>query len=346
MTGDAVGRLPRWRDHRNHGSREPAAEAATDDASHDPGHGSGVETRSGFGIAETVFVVFPDDPGLIAVALRFDVAPHDLLGHGGEAWVYALDDERVLRVLHRGGEVADVLRRSALVAELVRAPAAYRFPEVLDVGECEGRAYAIERRLPGRSMLSELGSLQGAARRRLIEAYLDASASLGDLRLPAHDGFGELIASDAIVAPTWRSYLMERAARNLSSSTPELRDVDPGPIVDGLPEATSAAFVHLDAFAGNFLTDGVRITAVLDVGASSLAGDRRIDPIASAVYLSDLHVTPTATPDDVRVARAWLRSAQLDQWFEPVRRWLAAYWSFEVHDPNVIAWCSEVLLGP
>lgn len=190
------------------------------------------------------------------MALRFGVAPDALLGHGGEAWVYALDDDRVLRILRDGGRKADVLRRMALVEELALSQPVYRLPEVLDVGEIEGRTYAIERRLPGRSMLEELGRIEGAARERLIEAYLDTSASLGDLHLPAHAGFGDLIADDSIVAPAWRTYLEERAARNLARSTPELRQVDPAGIAGGLPDASTPSFVHLDAFAGNFLTDG------------------------------------------------------------------------------------------
>jgi hypothetical protein len=258
--------------------------------------------------------------------------------------VYALDDERVLRILRDGGCKADVLRRMALVAELARSQPAYRLPEVLDVGEVDGRTYAIERRLPARSMLEELGHIDGPARERLIEAYLDTSASLGDLHLPAHTGFGELIADDSIVAPTWRAYLQERAARNLARSVPELRQVDAVGLADALPDASTPSFVHLDAFAGNFLTDGVRITAVLDFGASSLAGDRRLDPIASAVYLSDPYLTPTATPHDVDVALAWLRTHGLAEWLEPGRRWLAAYWSFEADNPKSIAWCSDVLL--
>lgn len=92
------------------------------------------------------------------------------------------------------------------------------------------------------------------------------------------------------------------------------------------------SFVHLHAFAGNILTDGVRVTAVIDFGASCLAGDRRLDPIASAVYLSDRHVTPTATARDVDAALAWLRMNGLAEWLEPGRRWLAAYWSFEADD--------------
>ena len=152
---------------------------------------------------------FPSDRGLVAVALRFGVAPDALLGHGGEAWVYALDDDRVLRILRDGGRKADLLRRMALVEELALAQPVYRLPEVLDVGEIEGRTYAIERRLPGRSMLEELGRIEGAARERLIEAYLDTSASLGDLHLPAHIF---LLTQDlASSSPTTRSSLRHGA---------------------------------------------------------------------------------------------------------------------------------------
>lgn len=278
------------------------------------------------------------------MALRFGVAPDALLGHGVEAWVYALDDERVLKVLDEGTSTADALRRVTLVEELALSKPVYRLPEVLEVGEFEGRTYVIERRLSGRTMLEELGRIEGAARERLIEAYLETSASLGDLRLPAHSGFGDLIGDDPIVAPTWRAYLVERAVRNLTRSTPELGNVDPVEVANGLPDASTPSFVHLDAFPGNFLTDGVRVTAVLDIGASSLAGDRRLDPIASTVYLSDPHLTPTARAHDVEVAEAWLRTEGLAEWLEPGRRWLAAYWSFEVDNPKTIAWCSDVLL--
>ena len=85
-------------------------------------------------IADTSCVDFPGDPGLVAVALRFGVAPNALLGHGGEAWVYAIDDDRVLRILHDGGRKADVLRRMALVEELALSQPVYRLPEVLDRG--------------------------------------------------------------------------------------------------------------------------------------------------------------------------------------------------------------------
>jgi hypothetical protein len=93
------------------------------------------------------------------------------------------------------------------------------------------------------------------------------------------------------------------------------------------------------------LTDGRRITAVIDIGSTSVAGDRRLDPLSVAVYLASPEITPVAGSDDVDVARSWLRCAGLDDWFEPARRWLAGYWSFAIDDPVVLRWCRSVLLA-
>jgi hypothetical protein len=92
------------------------------------------------------------------------------------------------------------------------------------------------------------------------------------------------------------------------------------------------------------LTDVTNITAVLDIGPTSVVGDRRLDPVAAVVYLASPEITPVATPADLDVAMSWLRSAGLHDWFEPAQRWLAAFWSFAVDDPRVLAWCRRVLL--
>lgn len=53
----------------------------------------------------------------------FRVGPEALIGRGGEASVYALDDERVLRVLHDHRGASTILQRQALVDELTRGGA-------------------------------------------------------------------------------------------------------------------------------------------------------------------------------------------------------------------------------
>lgn len=51
---------------------------------------------------------FPADRGLAEVLVALGVRPQAFLGHGGEAWVYALDADRVVRVLHEGDLRLDV----------------------------------------------------------------------------------------------------------------------------------------------------------------------------------------------------------------------------------------------
>jgi putative membrane protein len=289
-------------------------------------------------------VEYPSDGDLVAVLRKFGVGAGALLGHGGEARVYALDEDRVIRVLHHGGRADEIVRRQRLIAELGRSGPPFALPEILEVGEAAGRVFVIERRLPGRSVSEALGSVEGEARGRLVEHYLGAAAALGDLHLEPRRTFGDLILAEPIETTSWRTYLAERAAANLARSTSDFRPIDPVALADDLPDATEPAFVHLDAFTGNMLTDGVAVTAVIDIGSTSVAGDRRLDPLSAAVYLAS-EITPQARPADVDVAMSWLRAAGLEQWFEPARRWLAAFWSFAVDDPELLRWCRSVLLA-
>jgi hypothetical protein len=190
-----------------------------------------------------------------------------------------------------------------------------------------------------------LRECEGGERSRLIEAHLDAADSLGDLQLPPRSRFGDLMGDDPVTTSTWRGYLETRARRNLARSTRELRSIDPVAIAESLPDTTTRAFVFLDAFAGNMLTDGKRITAVLDIGPTSVAGDRRLNSLVAAVYLDSPQITPVATRADVDVAMSWLRAARLDDWLAPTRQWLAAYWSFAIDDAATLAWCRSVLLN-
>src|SRR5665213_211666 len=74
-------------------------------------------------------VQLPDDPGVVSVLRELGITADALLGHGGEAWVYALGDDRVVRVLHPGGSAEDLLRRQRLVDGLSQSPPPFALPE-------------------------------------------------------------------------------------------------------------------------------------------------------------------------------------------------------------------------
>ena len=198
-------------------------------------------------------------------------------------------------------------------------------------------------RLKGISLLQALGDTGGPLRERLIVKYLEAAARLGDLRLHDRGWFGQLIGPNPVRAPTWHGFLHDRASASLATAGfSEL--ADPVQLAAAMPTCNEARFVHLDAFPGNVLVaDGV-VSAVIDISLTCLAGDRRIDPLAAAIYLATPTITPTAQPRDVSLASEWLTSAGLADYLRPARRWIAAFWSFGVGDPRLNAWCHSILV--
>lgn len=287
---------------------------------------------------------FPGDEGLQVVLSALGASPESLLGHGGEAWVYALDAHRVVRVLHEGQDGTTIRRRQELVEELGADDAPLELPEVLTAGEIDGRWFTIERRLTGLPLMAQLTALEGHERDRLVERHLDAAALLGTLHLSPRGWYGELIAPHPVRAATWRAYLRDRAATSLRQSTLPVDAITPTELADALPDTATAAFVHLDAFAGNMLATRTGVTAVLDIGSTSVSGDSRLDPLAAAVYLSAPEITPVTTSRDMDVAMSWLRAAGLAEWFAPAKNWLAAFWSFAVDDHTLHEWCRSVLV--
>lgn len=271
-----------------------------------------------------------------------------LLGEGGEARVYDLGGDRVARV-HRSGTRAEaVAARRDLLAELARDAhrVPFAIPRVLETVEIEGVQVSIEPRLPGRCMRDVLVERGGDSRASLLTAYLEAAGAIGRLRV-SRPWLGDLCRRDAVREARFDAYLRRRAAASLERVAGAFAAVDGDSLgralSHALPGDRSAAVVHLDAFPGNMLCEGDRITAVLDFGTVTLRGDPRLDPLAAAVYLEP-PMTPAADASDRGVAREWLEARGLGEALVPARRWLAAFWSPAPEDSALHCWCRSVLL--
>jgi aminoglycoside phosphotransferase (APT) family kinase protein len=279
---------------------------------------------------------FGEDPGARAVLAEFALEPSALLGRGGEASVYALDDSRVLRVHRAGTSEVSVRRRAALLDELEpsarRLP--YAIPRVLTVANRADRIVTIEPRLPGRPLSDALGQETGARRAALVRSYLDAVDRLTELEL-VRPFYGDLLMDDAIRKTSFREYLRERARVSLTAAGGELQKVPHQSLADALPEPATPSFVYLDAYPGNLLVQGDTITAVLDFGGVALMGDARLNALAAAAYLP---------PGDAGTVAAWLAEHDLAELYGPARRWVAAFWSFACDDALLAEWCRSVLL--
>jgi hypothetical protein len=151
-----------------------------------------------------------------------------------------------------------------------------------------------------------------------------------------------------------------RSAARVSFAIPEVLDTEvveghivtierrlPGrpldQVLSELEGEARASLIHLDAFPGNMLADGEMVTAVIDFGASTIIGDRRLDPLTAAAYL-DRSITPNANDGDRSVAQEWLITHDLAEYFGATQNWIAAYWSFAQNDPEVYQWCRSILL--
>lgn len=272
-----------------------------------------------------------------------------LLGAGGEARVYALGDDRVLRLVH-GDADARAADERARMLEAIRAGAAdvpFAVPEVLETAVVGGRAVVIERRLPGRNAL-ELLADPATDREALVRSHLDAAAAIHRLPCPTGD-FGEAWGSGAIRSGTFVGWATARLEASLvAGGAGDV--VDPRALSAELADALGAGneneaaprLVHLDAFLGNMLASDHRITAVLDFGPTTIGGPTGLDPAVAVAYLAP-EITPTANEFDRAVARAWAEDHGLADALEPAERWAAAYWTFATDDDRLQAWCRRVL---
>ncbi len=271
--------------------------------------------------------------------------PTELLGSGGEAEVYALGEDLVVRLYPDASEsTADsATLRATLAEEIARAAHGVDFqtPVVVGQGEHLGRLYQIERRLTGESLITALGTSSGADRRTLITDYLETAWAVGDI-VVSRDALGEIGRRDAITSPSWHEYLIARATNSLATSP--IEHIDAADLVTPIDDLRGPpVLIHLDYFPGNVMATDGKVSAVIDFGYSTIIGDQRMSAVAAVAHLVSPRITPTVTADDVSIAHRWLTERGLADYYETCLPWLAAYWTFAWEDEPLLAWCRSIL---
>lgn len=280
------------------------------------------------------------------VLAHFGIGPDALLGEGGEARVFDLGDDRVLRLPNPGTSVAALDARRALLDGIAgRGPVATS--RVIEHRAVAERTVVIEERLPGRDGVAVLGG-HGTDRTALVRHHLDVAASIADLPCPTAR-FGELWDPAAITADTFAGWSIDRLRTSLTRGGRRFAHVDAAALTADLvralpqPEPAAPVLVHLDAFLGNMLADQDRITALLDFGPMAIGGPRDLDPLVAIAYLAP-EITPTATPGDHDAAVRWAEDHGLGHAVPAAERWIAGYWA-GCDDERLEQWCARVL-GP
>lgn len=271
----------------------------------------------------------------------------DKLGEGGEAEVFALGDDTVVRRWR--GDHPSIVGRIAFTEEVAAGAAHLDFavPEILDHDiDDQGRPRFVERRLPGRSMTEALADVSGAQRRALLMSYLETVALLREISVQ-RPWFGEVLAADPIRTETWAEYLHASLDRQVAAADQgAYPEVDVGAVRDQLHEDIAAvaapepALLHFDYFPGNVMCNDTRITAVIDWSVLSIIGDPDLDVALAVEYFA---VTPTAVEADSVFARDWLRQNGFAEAADFYRRWGAAWWLPGSYDENIRSFVTGVL---
>lgn len=168
-------------------------------------------------------------------------------------------------------------------------------PEILDIGEVAGIAYAVSRLARG----GPLEELDASGLRPVLPRLFAALDAMRAIDLSATTGYGGWDVQHGGHAPSWRESLLtvgttvppgrnqgwrERLAKSPDAADAFARGLDAvTELADGCPE--DRHMIHDDLLNRNVLVDGDRITAMLDWG-SSMYGDFLYD-IALLVYGRD-----------------------------------------------------------
>ncbi|HEU5089151.1 MAG TPA: hypothetical protein VFT99_16960, partial [Roseiflexaceae bacterium] len=97
-----------------------------------------------------------------ALLNSFGISAADLLGRGSESAVYALGEQRVVRVYRHPPPPAYLERRNTFYAMLREQRLPFETPCILECGMRAGSAYCLEARMRGRDFASAMPHLAGA----------------------------------------------------------------------------------------------------------------------------------------------------------------------------------------
>lgn len=268
-----------------------------------------------------------------------------LLGAGGEAEVYQLDEKRVLRIAHAGASFEDAADRARLLTDIATGATHLPFgtPVVDKVEVILERPVSFERRYRGSTISDLLSRLEGRDRIVLLTKYLNAVPAISTIAI-TQDEIGPLLGDKNLRSKSWQQFCRARLERSQARCPADLQRAVMDVATSGMPEPSRYGLVHLDYFPANVLADNGEITAVLDFGGASILGDPRLDVWSAVAYL-DPELSPAARDEDRELAMRWMADLGLSDHYPAALRWLAAHWAFAANDPGLMAWCRRILLA-
>lgn len=219
------------------------------------------------------------------------------LAAGVEGAVYALDDRTVAKAWGRR-RATELQPWRAFYTDLAAADLPFDTPEILRVEEVGGVAVTIERRLHGSPLQARIDPHAGGLAPSVVNTMLEILRALAAVpataamrQLPVLDETEPFRSAEDDFPTALTALLERRTARSAALLRRRVPDFDRryAALRSGLGalDRRPDTVLHGDLFGENVLIDNSgRLTAVLDFGFLSGAGDPRFDAAVTAATMN------------------------------------------------------------
>lgn len=241
------------------------------------------------------------------VTKKFKLSEADLLGKGGEGWVYAFEG-KALKIYVHNPDISYLKELENFQSSLEQFSFSFSTPQIYEIGQVDDILYTVEKRLLGIPMDRRIIDLNTSDRQTLFLDYYRAIQQVNKISFP-NLPYGQIIErKGSFTADSWVSYLTKaldyKVSRASLGAKAKIDNFDEKvstfkTMIRAKLQSDKRQLIHCDYYMNNVLVDdeSLKISAILDFGVHTSVGDPRIDVTSVLRWNS---INPNVEPEDYK----------------------------------------------
>jgi thiamine kinase-like enzyme len=223
-----------------------------------------------------------------AILKDYNLKESAFIGEGGEAWVYSIDNSRILKIYKNNDLSKNLIGLQKLYKSLNWGSAGLTEQAILEFGISHKSLYTIEKRIDGKDFCKSLKVLKGTLRQQALDDFYLRAEQLHTLQKEKHVLFGDAIHIDKPRSKAWSTFLQKSAKQKVNwDFKPEEQKKILSQFNDRLTKLEYTGqpqLVHFDYFPANVMEKDARIVAIIDFSLA-IYGDPLMDVAGTVGYL-------------------------------------------------------------
>jgi hypothetical protein len=220
------------------------------------------------------------------VLKELNVKNPELLGKGGEGFVFSYSDDEVIKIYHHADEkYLNSLKKFQTI--ISNKNLSFDTPLILKIGKVNETYYTIEKRLHGVLMESKFPPLTEEAKYHLLNSYYNALKTLNSIEFPDLPYGNVIEVPHPVTDNTWTGFLIKMLTYKIQVAGEQIVkditnfDKKVALLTEVIKKEVSTdkkSLVHADYFVNQVLVNEKNeISAILDISYHAIVGDRRLD---------------------------------------------------------------------